>query len=95
MNAHNNAKLTPVSRAEAEIKTGRFRGNANPKAILHSIRAFEVRYDCPVVWQPCPGLAAALVESWAWWFSRGVLKAAEGFAAHASAPVGLVSEVGP
>ncbi len=72
--------------AEAEIESHRYRGNANPKAVLHSLRAFEVRYDCPVVWQPSPVLAANQVESWAWWFSREVLKAAEGIATHASGP---------
>lgn len=78
--------------AEAEIKTHRYRGNANPKAILHSVRAFEVRYDCPVVWQAFPDKAAEQVESWAFWFAREIQKAAEGIATHASSPARLVSE---
>ncbi len=78
---------------ESEIRTHRYRGSANPKAILHSIRAFEIRYDVPVVWQAFPNKAAEQVESWAWWFSREVLKAAESLATHASSPPGLVSEV--
>lgn len=84
-----------IAGAEAEIKTHRYRGNANPKAILHSVRAFEVRYDVPVVWQPFPEKAAEQVESWAWWFSREVLKAAESLAASASSPVERVLEVEP
>ena len=61
---------------EAEVTTHRYRGNINPKAVLHTVRAFEARY-VPVVWEPFPEKAAALVEQWAFWYAREVAKTAE------------------
>lgn len=62
---------------EAEITTHRYRGNMNPKAVLHTVRAFEARY-IPTVWEPMEDKAAELVERWAYWFSRELLKSVEG-----------------
>ena len=61
---------------EAEVTTHRYRGNINPKAVLHTVRAFEARY-VPMVWEPSPEKAATLVEQWAFWFAREVAKTAE------------------
>jgi DNA excision repair protein ERCC-4 len=62
---------------EAEITTHRYRGSMNPKAILHTVRAFEARY-VPVVWEPMEDKASELVERWAYWFARELVRSAEG-----------------
>lgn len=54
---------------EAEVTTQRYRSNISPKAVLHTVRAFEARY-VPVVWEPLPDKAATLIEQWAFWFAR-------------------------
>lgn len=58
---------------EAEITAHRYRSNATPKAILHSLWAFEARYNVPVVFAPDVDRAAVLVERWAFWFAREML----------------------
>jgi ERCC4-type nuclease len=58
--------------SEAEIQDHRYRSNAMPKAILHSLWAFEARYGVPVVFVPDVDRAAALVERWAFWFAREI-----------------------
>lgn len=46
-------------------------------AILHSLQAFECRYDIPVVWGGDESHCAKLVERWTYWFAREVSKATE------------------
>jgi ERCC4-type nuclease len=58
---------------EAEIESGRYRSHISPKAVLHTVRAFEARY-IPVVWEPTPERAAARIEQWAYWFARELIK---------------------
>lgn len=60
----------------AEITAQHYRGRTTPKAILNTLAAFEARYDLPVIWCPTPEAAALQVESWVWWYSREVVKAA-------------------
>jgi len=62
--------------SEREIEQGasRHRG-VNPKSILHSLHAIEAR-GIPVVFTPSPVTAAILVERWAFWRVREVLKIA-------------------
>lgn len=62
---------------EDAIINGRYHGRAEPKAILHSLYAFECRYDVPFVFGGDTGRCARLVERWAYWFSREVRKSAE------------------
>lgn len=50
---------------------------ADPKAVLHSLAAFEARYDVPVVFGADRDRCARLVEKWAYWFAREVLQDAE------------------
>lgn len=47
---------------------------ADPKAVVASLSAFEARWRVPVVWEADPGVAAYLVERWAWfwWKERPV-----------------------
>jgi DNA excision repair protein ERCC-4 len=59
-----------------EIEAHRYRSAIKPSVILHSLAAWEVRYNVPVVWVERPEQAAALVESWAWWFAREMVETA-------------------
>lgn len=61
-----------------EVASGEYRSQANPKAILASVDAFEARYDLPVVWAADPAEGAGLIERWAYYFAREVGKRAEG-----------------
>jgi len=63
---------------EQEIRDGNYFSKANPKAVLHSVYAFEARYDVPVIFAPTPEQAAVLVERWAYWYAREVQKNAKG-----------------
>lgn len=65
----------------AEIATGRYRSGINPAAVQGTLSAFEVRYDCPVVFEPDPQAAATLVCRWCWYFSREVRKTFEAMTA--------------
>ena len=49
---------------EAEVLVHHYRSNATPKAVLHSLWAFEARYNVPVVFAPDVDRAAILVERW-------------------------------
>jgi ERCC4-type nuclease len=53
-----------------EIEAGAYRSSIRPAAVLGTLAAFEVRYDCPVVFEPDPASAARRVESWAWYAAR-------------------------
>ena len=59
-----------------QIEAHQYRSLAEPKAILASVTAFEVRYSLPVAWCATPAAAAAQVERWACYFLRERLKAA-------------------
>lgn len=61
---------------QAEVATHKYRSATTPKAVLHSLAAFEVRYSVPVVWCPTSDAAASQVEQWAYWFAREILSAA-------------------
>lgn len=61
---------------KVEVETHRYRSNASPKSVLHSLSAFEARYNVPVVWCPTPEAAATQVEQWAYWFARELLNVA-------------------
>ena len=50
----------------AAIEAGAYRSAITPAAVLGTLAAFEVRYDCPVVFEPTPDAAARRVECWAW-----------------------------
>jgi ERCC4-type nuclease len=59
---------------EAEILQGRYHSGINPKAVMATICAFEVRYDLPAVFSPTPETAARQVERWAFYFSREIVE---------------------
>jgi ERCC4-type nuclease len=60
----------------ADIEERRYHSNVEPKSVLGSVAAWEIRYDVPVVWCPSPEIAAGQIETWAWYFAREVVTAA-------------------
>ena len=62
--------------APADLEEHRYRSLANPKAIIGSLCAFEVRFDVPVCFRETPEAAAVQVERWATYFVRECLIAA-------------------
>lgn len=59
-----------------ELMKGTYRSRINPASVMASLKAWEVRYDLPVVFAPTAQLAAELVESWIAWHARDVLSRA-------------------
>ena len=60
--------------SEEEIRQGDWKySKANPKSILHSLHAIEAR-GIPITYAQNPTTAASLIERWAFWRSREVLK---------------------
>jgi ERCC4-type nuclease len=62
--------------SEAEILSGEYHSKIAPKAVLATLQAFEVRYDCPVVYASTATEAARRIEFWAYWFCREVVQEA-------------------
>lgn len=60
-----------------DIERHEYRSRIEPKVVLNTLSAFEARY-IPVVFQPTPTAAAMQVEKWAFWFSREIIRAANG-----------------
>lgn len=56
-----------------EIMRHEYKSKALPSSVLHSISAFEVRYDVPVVWAATASDGGRKVEGWATWFAREML----------------------
>jgi DNA excision repair protein ERCC-4 len=59
---------------EAEILKGSYRSNIKSAAVLGTLRAFEMRYDVPVMFYETAEAAAARIESWAYWFAREMVE---------------------
>ena len=60
--------------SEEQIWRCQYHSSIAPKAILATLAAFEVRYDCPVVFRPTPEAAARQIESWAFWYAREMIE---------------------
>jgi DNA excision repair protein ERCC-4 len=60
--------------SRGEIEMGRYRSKMAPKAVLHTLSAFEVRYDLPICYFSDAPSAALQVESWCWWVAREISK---------------------
>jgi len=69
-----------------EIERGEYRSAIKPAAVLGTLAAFEVRYDCPVVFDPTPEAAARRVESWAWYAAREAVEAVNALLRGAAGP---------
>jgi ERCC4-type nuclease len=59
-----------------DIKNHNYRSKASPASVLGSLRAFEVRYDIPVVWGENEAESACLVEAWAMHYTKEIDKLA-------------------
>ena len=68
-------KRVLVVGTEAEILRGDYRSNIKPQAVVGTLRAFEVRYDVPVVFFDTAEAAAQRIESWAFWYARETVEA--------------------
>jgi DNA excision repair protein ERCC-4 len=64
--------------SRAAIERGEYRSTIRPASVLASLSAWECRYDVPPVFAPTPEAAAALVESWVWWYCREAVEACNG-----------------
>jgi ERCC4-type nuclease len=60
--------------SEEDVCEHRYHSEITPKAVLGSLRSFEVRYDVPVVWKADPDSAARQVELWAQKFATELCK---------------------
>lgn len=76
MRAFDFRRLLVVGGSLADIEGHNYRSQANPKAIIGSLCAFEVRFDVPVCFRETPEAAAVQVERWATYFLRERLNAA-------------------
>jgi len=63
---------------EEDICRCRYHSSVTPKAVFATLGAFEARFDLPVVFISCPRLAGRKIESWAFWFVREYVLAANG-----------------
>lgn len=54
----------------ADIEEHRYQSRAEPKAVIASLTAFEVRYGLPVCFCPTPATAALQVERWVLYYVR-------------------------
>lgn len=59
-----------------DAANGAYVSKLNPKSLLHTLRAFEARYELMVTWEPDPDRAAVLVEQWVYWSARELMRAA-------------------
>ena len=62
----------------AQVEAGNYTSKITPASVLGTLAAFEIRYDCPVVWASTPEAGAYLVETWAWYFAREYVEQANG-----------------
>jgi ERCC4-type nuclease len=61
---------------EEEILAGQYRSAITPKAVISSLAAWEMRFDCPVVYKATPEAAVRQIEKWSFWFAREVARCA-------------------
>jgi len=60
--------------AREQIEAHDYPGQVIPKAVLATLAALEARFDVPVVFVPSPEEAGRIIESWAFWFARELVK---------------------
>jgi ERCC4-type nuclease len=85
-------KRSLIVGVRAEVDQHRYRSGISPQSVLHTLAAFEVRYEVPVVWEPDTEAAARRIESWAVWFAREVAKDADALAGAAQAGSGAAQK---
>jgi DNA excision repair protein ERCC-4 len=69
------------------IETQRYHSRISPKSVLGSLNAWEVRFDCPIVFSATPEVAAADIERWAWYFAREMVETVNAMSRAASPKV--------
>jgi ERCC4-type nuclease len=57
-----------------DIESHRYRSRAAPRSVLHTLSAFEVRYQLPICFFPNDEAMAKQVESWIFWIARDVVR---------------------
>ena len=57
-----------------DIAAGHYHSKINPKSVLATLGAFEIRFDLPVVFAETPEAAAREIERWSWWAAREVVE---------------------
>lgn len=63
-----------------EITEANYHSRIKPQSVWGTLRAFEARYNLPVVFHPTAEIAAEWVEEIAYWFAREVVLSANGLA---------------
>ena len=58
-----------------DIVRHEYRSRIEPKVVLNTLSAFEVRY-IPIAFAPTSAEAASQIEKWVYWFSREITRAA-------------------
>ncbi len=71
-----------------DIASGKYCSKINPKSVVATLGAFEVRYNLPVVFAETPEAGARLVERYVWWFAREVVENANDLLRGSAAPRG-------
>jgi DNA excision repair protein ERCC-4 len=64
--------------SRGEIEVMRYHSRISPKAVLGSLSAWEIRFDCPVVYCATPELASREIERWVWYFCRELVESING-----------------
>jgi DNA excision repair protein ERCC-4 len=64
--------------SRGEIETMRYHSRISPKAVLGSLSAWEMRFDCPVVYCATPELASREIECWVHYFCRELVESING-----------------
>jgi ERCC4-type nuclease len=57
-----------------QIERGEYRSAIRPRAVLASLSAWEARYNVPVIYAATPEAGAVLVERWAYWMARELVR---------------------
>lgn len=60
-----------------QVERHDYQSRAEPKAVIASLTAFEIRYSLPVCWCSTPSAAAIQIERWSCYFLRERLKTAQ------------------
>lgn len=65
-------RLLVIGRRQ-DIEAGKYRSAIQPKAVLHTLDAFEARYEVPLVWFDEPAAAGRWIEDKVWFAAREVV----------------------
>jgi ERCC4-type nuclease len=63
-----------------DIEAGAYRSEIHPRAVLNSLKSWQMRFGVWPVFRGSPAAGAAWVEERAWWFVRSMVEAVNGVA---------------